>query len=56
VKGGRGDKEANEGFRIRWGHLDCFQCLAATSIVEQVSLWSSGTYFGFMPKNDTAGS
>jgi hypothetical protein len=43
------------------GHLGCFQFLditneAAINLVEQMSLWDGGTYFGCMPRNGLAGS
>jgi hypothetical protein len=43
------------------GHLGHFQFLAITNktaidIVEQVSGWDAGASFGYMPRNDIAGS
>jgi len=54
----------NQSFFIHFlveGHLDCFQFLAlmnkaAINIVEQVSLWHGGKYFGDMPRSSIAGS
>ena len=40
------------------GHLGCFQVLtitnkAAKDIIEQVSLWCDGAFFGYMPSTHT---
>jgi hypothetical protein len=43
------------------GHIVCFSFLEITNkssvnIVEQVSLWCGGTYFGNIPRGGIAGS
>ena len=43
------------------GHLGCFQLLAITNkaavnVVEHVSLWYGGAFFGYMPRSGILGS